>query len=167
MKCEYCSNDHDGSFGSGRFCDNRCAAGFATKNKRSEINKKVSETLKGRPQPHLKGYKFKKGFDPNRVTWNEENKQRAVQTRRSTLKKLYETLDWFHLPLPEKKRRVFTEQETKCVCGINSWNGEPLTLELHHKNGNKNDNSRENLVYLCPNCHSQTEGWRKKKNVPL
>jgi very-short-patch-repair endonuclease len=46
--CEMCNNDHDGSFGSGRFCSNHCARGFSTKNKRSEINKKISQKLKNK-----------------------------------------------------------------------------------------------------------------------
>lgn len=44
-KCENCDNDHNGNYGSGRFCSNKCARGFSTKNKRSLINKKVSKTL--------------------------------------------------------------------------------------------------------------------------
>ncbi len=46
MKCENCSNEHDGSYGSGRFCSSKCAKGFSTKSKRQEINKKVSNKLK-------------------------------------------------------------------------------------------------------------------------
>ena len=45
MKCEYCTGDHDGSYGSGRFCNPGCARGFSTKNKRREISKKVSDKL--------------------------------------------------------------------------------------------------------------------------
>jgi hypothetical protein len=45
-KCEYCKKEHDGSFGSGRFCSKKCARGFSTKAKRKEINKKVSKKLK-------------------------------------------------------------------------------------------------------------------------
>lgn len=48
-------------------------------------------------------------------------------------------------------------------CGISEWNGEHLTLELEHVNGNRRDNRLENLKLLCPNCHSQTSTWRKKK----
>lgn len=49
---------------------------------------------------------------------------------------------------------------THCqICGISSWRGQRLALELHHANGNGNDNRLENLLILCPNCHSQTDSW--------
>lgn len=44
--CENCEREHDGSYGSGRFCSRKCARGFSTKGKRKEINKKISESLK-------------------------------------------------------------------------------------------------------------------------
>jgi len=54
MKCENCKSQHDGKYGSGRFCTSKCARGFSTKEKRSLINNKVSEKLKG-SIPHNKG----------------------------------------------------------------------------------------------------------------
>jgi hypothetical protein len=44
-------------------------------------------------------------------------------------------------------------------CGITTWRGRPLALELHHINGDGKDNRLENLALLCPNCHSQTDSW--------
>lgn len=45
MKCENCEKEHDGKYGSGRFCSATCARGFSTKEKRSLINEKVSLKL--------------------------------------------------------------------------------------------------------------------------
>ena len=46
MFCEYCNKEHDGSYGSGRFCSEKCARGFTTKAKRKDINQRVSNKLK-------------------------------------------------------------------------------------------------------------------------
>lgn len=47
--CENCGAEHDGSYGSGRFCSTKCARGFSTKAKRKEISERVSKTLKYPP----------------------------------------------------------------------------------------------------------------------
>ena len=48
MKCENCEIEHNGDYGSGRFCSSKCARSFSTKKKRKEINEKVSSRLSGR-----------------------------------------------------------------------------------------------------------------------
>lgn len=44
------------------------------------------------------------------------------------------------------------------------WNGSKLSLQLEHRNGVSDDNRFENLCFLCPNCHSQTETFSGKRN---
>lgn len=60
-----------------------------------------------------------------------------------------------------KLRRALFEigRPVRCsVCGLpDEWLGSKLTLEIDHINGRHNDNRPENLRFLCPNCHSQTE----------
>jgi predicted RNA-binding Zn-ribbon protein involved in translation (DUF1610 family) len=49
-------------------------------------------------------------------------------------------------------------------CGQNSiWNNKRLDMELDHINGDSKDNRLENLKFLCPNCHSQTSTYKRKK----
>lgn len=44
-------------------------------------------------------------------------------------------------------------------CHVSDWNGKPLQLQIDHVDGNNKNNVVENLRYLCPNCHTQTETW--------
>lgn len=52
----------------------------------------------------------------------------------------------------------------KCdICGnIGEWMKKPLRLQVDHINGDHNDNRLENLRFLCPNCHTQTETFAGK-----
>lgn len=66
------------------------------------------------------------------------------------------------------KKRLINENilEYKCACCGNAgeWNGKPLSLQLDHINGNNRDHRKENLQFLCPNCHSQTNTYAGKNN---
>jgi predicted RNA-binding Zn-ribbon protein involved in translation (DUF1610 family) len=54
--------------------------------------------------------------------------------------------------------------EYKCAkCGnTGEWNGKPLVLQLDHIDGKHNNHSINNLRFLCPNCHSQTDTYAGK-----
>lgn len=65
-----------------------------------------------------------------------------------------------------KKELLKNNREYKCeFCGnIGLWNDKVLTLEIDHIDGNWRNNLPENLRFLCPNCHAQTENFYNKKN---
>lgn len=55
----------------------------------------------------------------------------------------------------------------KCGWGeVNLYSGN-VALDIHHKDGNRKNNTLENLEVLCPNCHSLTETYKylNKKNT--
>lgn len=45
------------------------------------------------------------------------------------------------------------------------WAGKSIVLQLDHINGVRNDNRIENLRWLCPNCHSQTDTYCGRNNI--
>ena len=64
-----------------------------------------------------------------------------------------------------KFKSYLMRHHNKCMnpdCKWN-WDGDnnPI-LELHHKDGNHNNNTLENCLLLCPNCHSLTDNYKFK-----
>lgn len=54
-------------------------------------------------------------------------------------------------------------KEHRCErCGLTEWLGQLIPLELHHIDGDKNNNTLENFQLLCPNCHAFTDSYRGK-----
>lgn len=48
----------------------------------------------------------------------------------------------------------------KCgICNIHAYNNTHLNLQIDHIDGDRTNNELENLRFLCPNCHSQTDTY--------
>lgn len=59
--------------------------------------------------------------------------------------------------------KLLTEGLKENKCGITKWFGKPIVCQLHHIDGNNQNNNLENLQILCPNC--QTENYCGSANV--
>mgnify|MGYP001066337410 CR=1 FL=1 len=86
MICENCNKEHDGLYGSGRFCCNKCAKGFSTKNKRQEINQKVKNTMKGNRYGNFTSESYKKISEANKgKKLSDETKQKISITNKGKI----------------------------------------------------------------------------------
>ena len=168
MKCENekCGKEHDGNFGSGKFCNRQCANSRKhsedTKQKQSKSMSKYvfenrEEFLKNRSYAKIScGIKTKEEIDAIIEKTKETWRNKLLQADFSTLK--FESL----------RHRVLLEQDKKCNnCGLSEWLGKPINLEIEHKDGNHHNNNRDNVEAICPNCHSFTKTWRGRNKKQL
>ncbi len=59
---------------------------------------------------------------------------------------------------PRQREFLAEDRGYECSeCGISEWQGKKITLQVDHVDGDHENNLKENLRLLCPNCHSQTE----------
>lgn len=161
--CQHCAKVLEYSERNKKFCSSSCAATFN--------NLKRTEKIRKNP----KQYKEKRlpvswncvdcGREHITVAW------RIGKYCNSDCQKNYEhnqrINDWLKNKKPIGKnalKKYLTENfGYKCsVCNISSWNNKEIVLELEHKDGNSENNSKENICLICPNCHSQTDTYKGK-----
>jgi hypothetical protein len=142
MICISCGKEHDGTFGSGKYCCRSCS------NKRQWSE----ETKIKRGNSIKKWWSFREENEIN------ESSKKIQETRLETIKRFILESDWKELRKFQKRKRVLYDQNFKCnKCGLQNWNNTQIKLQYHHKDGNRRNEERENVEYLCPNCHSQTD----------
>lgn len=207
MICELktCSIEHDGKYGTGRFCSLKCARAFSTAAKRKQINEQVSKTLTISKRKDSLGKTFIDKLRSGEITreqfelackesktWPEVFKKLEVRKTGSSYVRAREcvkkwNIDTSHFTIVKydpwerlrsrpgegkgklRKWLLAIGREYKCSeCGLGDmWNGKALRIQVDHINGLSWDHRPENLRFLCPNCHSQTETfcWHNVKKL--
>lgn len=163
MICENCGKEHDGSYGSGRFCSKSCAIAFGNKQRvhTSEMNKKTSETLKkfhneNKKPKVVKEYNYiceKCGesfitntpIRKNRHIYCNHCKRHVVHLQ--NLENISSIMDLSKRTISKILHRA------NAGCSLCGWN--ESTCDIHHiiqkKHGGSDD--MDNLILVCPNCH--------------
>jgi 5-methylcytosine-specific restriction endonuclease McrA len=106
-----------------------------------------------------------KRFGFSKAAWDDAVKAGRIKPRDHRIPISELVIEGRNTMRAHLKRRLLQAGllEPKCYyCGITEWLGKPVSLELHHKDGNGKNNLLENLLLLCPNCHSQTTTWGGK-----
>ena len=65
----------------------------------------------------------------------------------------------------QQYKKYFLEEQNHCcaICGMkDEWNGKQLIFILDHIDGNADNNNRDNLRLICPNCDSQLDTFKSK-----
>lgn len=131
------------------FCTQSCAATFNNKRRiyhRSPVNKICVYCGKQIPNHYQKNRKY-----CNSICSSAAKKQRKWKAIEEGKKCCQMVL----------REYLLFKRGNKCEkCNqSNTWNNEPLSMQVHHKDGNKHNNNLDNLIVLCPNCHTQTDNW--------
>jgi len=159
MKCERCNEEHNGLFGSGRFCSRYCAN---SKVWTKEDNLKKSISAKNSEKVKKANKRLHKTLKKRTKTEIQEQIKKLKET---WLNKLL-TTDFKLLSPEQQRKRVIYEQNFTCInCELSKWLNIPIALEIEHIDGNHFNGDRKNLKALCPNCHSQTDTWRGRNKT--
>ena len=170
LKCENtkCGKEHDGSFGTGRFCSRSCA-----NSKRFSEEDRIKRSLSCGGNGILRGTHClicNKKLDRSQKEYCSRECS-GISTRRDTDKRIECGL----VHKRDRLKRYIIERlgEVCSECGQKpEWNNKPLVLQLDHIDGDSDNNFPSNIRLVCPNCHTQTDtftsrgyGPKKKKDT--
>lgn len=74
-----------------------------------------------------------------------------------------EKTNFINFPNRILRRYLLQVRNLECeICKNTTWQDKPISLEVHHKDGNSKNNDLGNLCLVCPNCHALTDSYKGK-----
>lgn len=149
--CERCGKQHDGSFGSGRFCSVQCA------NKREHSKETLEKVSKS-----LKEYYVNLSKEDRICTTCGNIYHSTDNARKQCFSCLPKTIKYIKINKQPKtildlsKRTISKVVARMCIpCTCCGFYIKDVVWDIHHivpkKLGGTDDMT--NLTYICPNCH--------------
>jgi len=153
MKCEHCEQEHDGAYGSSRFCNAKCARAFSTASRRKEISQKVSESLTGRTKKKHEYVCEKCDATFRRVCRLKKDRRIHCDSCKRKVRRRKNKKELVSIHQVSKRTAAKIVKRAKLSCVMCGW--DRTTLDLHHvvPRSKGGTNNHDNLVPLCPNCH--------------
>ena len=151
--CPKCQKAHEKP---GQFCSRSCANSKTFSEETKELKRQKSLAFWNNLSDEEKAA---------RAEAVKDHRYRPVKKNAAEIAQGILSRDWDVMSVQYKRLRVILEQNGKCnKCQNSHWLGQPISFEYEHKDGNNQNNARDNVEALCPNCHSQTSTWRGRKN---
>ena len=137
--CRYCSAVIPFEKRASKFCNHTCSASY-TNRVRTRPTKRSRVCSCGQPKLLSNKYCY-------------DCAQKHVYHRPQSVELLKDSV--------AIKRLLIEQRGHRCEdCGLTEWKSHPIPLELHHVDGNSDNNTVENLVLVCPNCHAFTPNYK-------
>ena len=151
-KCRYCDSSLSYDKRKNKFCGHSCAASFnnngVPRNVTNGLWKNKACSFCGKETANLKCC---------------SNKCFSAYVKNKRRKKIEEAGS-----ITDKKDKwyLIDIRGHKCEsCSTKKWMGKPIPLDIHHKDGDSDNNKLGNLQLLCPNCHRLTPNHGSKNTA--
>lgn len=190
MKCEYCNNEHDGSYGSGRFCSEKCARGSSTVKDNSKETKlaickicgsKITVNKRANNKVTCNKCNFKQervclGCGKKFIAHTQNNTCCSRECQKQYKENIFlKEVSRGYFPkwsVPKRAKKYLIERNGhKCtICGTAIWLNQPVPLVFDHINGNSDDHKVNNCRIICNNCDAQLptfagrNAWKNDKS---
>ena len=186
MISKKCKKEHNGEYGSGRFCSSKCARSYSSENEKGKTKDAICILCGSKTTiPKRASLKYAKceKCKPRKTIIKHEyclycGEKLSYQRKYCNVicQKKYEHTEYIkrwkdglengikkpYFTSEHIKRYLKEKHNNKCTqCGWsekNIYTGK-IPLELDHIDGKWFNNDEKNLRLLCPNCHSLTKTY--------
>ena len=149
-KCILCEKELEFKERNKKFCNNSCAAKYNNKLRKNNKYCIFCNNIIHRNSNYFCSHKCQQKYQYNNQI--EDWKQG----------KFNDIIKQYKIP-SVIRRYLFEKYDNKCArCGWNEINpfSNKIRLEIEHIDGNYKNNNEDNLILLCPNCHSLTKTYK-------